>query len=368
MELNCNKFSYNNTNKKKPNHNKNGRKNKSQAKNKNVCKNVNQFINKPNEARKNNNQNILMTPKSIKKSLRTKNSFNSHVFHSSQRSFINFNNDSISLASNSRMEISVRGRSMPSMKQNRSMSNLRMPNKSVIKNQDKVIIELEKLFGERIQLSEETYQNMTDLDKKNCIHFLLETIKELHNSNKINKTKTDGYKQIIEAKDQEIKKYKNEIKELKKENIKMNKLIKTNNQLNKKLSQNLSNLKLQLEKEKTKNKSLQARNKSSSKVNKVFSNKFLKGNSINKNKRHKETRSQEKVKKASSFINSIKSENSNDQKINNLNNPELDKKSNNNNEQINLNVQNKEENKEDDSQNSPINNDLKEKNEINLNK
>lgn len=364
LELNCNKFTYSNTNKKKPNHNKNGKKNKSQAKNKNVCKNVNQFINKPNETRKSNNQNILMTPLCNKTSLKNKNSFNNHSF---QRSFLNFNNnDSISLASTSRMDMSVRGRSMPSMKTNKSMSNLRMPNKSIIKNQEKLIIELEKLFGERIQLTEDIYQNMTDLDKKNCINFLLETIKELNNSNKINKSKTDGYKQIIEAKDQDIKNYKNEIKELKKDNIKLNKLIKTNNQLNKKLSQNISNLKLQLEKEKEKNKSLQTRGKSSSKVNKIFSRKFLKENSINKNKRNKETRSQEKVKKASNFINIIKRENSNDIKINNMNNPDIDKKNNNDKEHINLIWQNNQE-KTDNYQNPLVANELKDKNEINLN-
>lgn len=364
LELNCNKFSYNNTNKKKPNHNKNRKKNRSQAK---TYKNVNQFINKPNEAKKSFNQNILMTPISMKRSIKSKNSFNSHVFHSTQRSFLNFNNnDSISLASSSRMDISVRGRSMPSMKPNKSMSNLRMPNKSIIKNQDKVIIELEKLFGEKIQLTEDLYKNMTDLDKKNCITFLLETIKEINNSNKINKAKNDGYKQVIEAKEKEIKNYKNEIKELKKENIKLNKLIKTNNQLNKKLTQNLSNLKLQLEKEKEKNKSLKARGKSSSKVNKIYSNKYLKENSENKNKRHEETRSQEKVKKASNFINIIKRDNSNEKKINNLNNPELDKKDKND-EQINLIWQNNEEKKTDNSQNLSGTNELKDNNVININ-
>ena len=143
---------------------------------------------------------------------------------------------------------------MPTMRSNKSLSNLRFPNKSIIKNQDKVMIELQKLFGDKIQLNEDIYQNMTELDKKNCINFLLEAVKELNNINKINKSKTDGYKEIIENKENDIKNLKNEIKELKKENMKLNKLIKTNNQLNKKLSQNIDNLKLQLEKEKNKNK------------------------------------------------------------------------------------------------------------------
>ena len=102
--------------------------------------------------------------------------------------FIIFNNDSISLASTSRLDMSksyIRGRSMPSMKSNRSQSNLRLPNKSITKNNDKVILELQKLFGDKLQLSEDIYQNLTEVDKKNCINFLLEAVKEMNNTNKI---------------------------------------------------------------------------------------------------------------------------------------------------------------------------------------
>ena len=152
-------------------------------------------------------------------------------------------------------------------------------------------------------LSEDAYHNLTEYDKQNFINFLLESIKELDNTNKLNKTKTEGYKQIIETKEQEIKNYKNEIKELKKENLKLNKIIRSNIQLNKKLSQNIDSLKLQLEKEKMKNKTLQMRGKSTSKINKIYSNKYLKENSINKLKRHKEFNSQDKIKKAGDFVN-----------------------------------------------------------------
>ena len=312
LELNCNKMLFNKANiKKQLNHNiKNGKKNKSSTKSKNVCvKNVNQFINKPNEVHKSSNQSYLMTPIN-KKSIGENNNkkfFKNNDSHSSQRSFINFNNnDSISLASTSKIDIPksfIRGRSMPPMRSNKSQSNLILPNKSVFKNQDKIIIELQKLFGEKIQLSEDAYHNLTEYDKQNFINFLLESIKELDNTNKLNKTKTEGYKQIVETKEQEIKNYKNEIKELKKENLKLNKIIRSNIQLNKKLSQNIDSLKLKLEKEKMKNKALQIRGKSTSKINKIYSNKYLKENSINKLKRHKEFNSQDKIKKAGDFVN-----------------------------------------------------------------
>ena len=374
LELNCNKMPFNNANiKKQLNHNiKNGKKNKSSAKSKNVCvKNVNQFINKPNEVRKSSNQSYLMTPIN-KKSMRENNNkrfFKNNEVHSSQRSFINFNNnDSISLASTSRMDMSknfVRGKSMPPMRLNKSQSNLRIPNKSVIKNQDKIIIELQKLFGEKILLSEDTYHNLTEYDKQNFINFLLESIKELYNTNKLNKTKAEGYKQIIETKEQEIKNYKNEIKELKKENLKLNKIIRSNNQLNKKLSQNIDSLKLQLEKEKMKNKTLQMRGKSTSKINKIYSNKYLKENSMNKLKRHKEFKSQEKIKKASDFVNCKKTENSKEKAINNKNNSEInilnDKKN------INIIWKNNEEKKAHNSPNSLLINAPKEKNGFEVN-
>ena len=346
LELNCNKAPYTND------------------KNKNICvKNVDQFINKPNEHRRTTNKTLMMTPISNKTSNRINNKkiFKNNEFHSSQRSFLNFNNDSISLASTSRLDMSksyIRGRSVPSMKSNRSQSNLRLPKKSITKNNDKVILELQKLFGDKLQLSEDIYQNLTELDKKNCINFLLEAVKEMNNTNKINKAKTDGYKQIIESKEQDIKNLKNEIKELKKENIKLNKIIKTNNQLNKKLSQNVDNLKIQLEKEKNKMTKLQSRGKSTSKMNNIYSNKYLKESSINKNRRHKEVKSQDKIKikKASGFINRKISENINEKKINNLNNPEQNKNNIDEKDKGKLNIlwKNKEENRIDNPTNSLI--------------
>ena len=355
LELNCNKLPFTNgINKKKINGNgKINRKNKSINKNKNGCKNVEQFINKRNDAQKTLNQNILLTPinKSSTRVQNNKRILKHNDFHSTQRSFINFNNnDTISLASASRIDMSksyIRGRSMPSRRPSKMQSNLRLPNKSIIKNQDKIITELQKLFGEKIQLTDDIYQNMTELDKKNCINFLLETVKELHNINKISKSKTDGYKQIIESKDNDIKNYKNEIKELKKDSIKLNKVIKTNNQLNKKLSQSIDNLKLQLEKEKAKNKTFQTRGKS---TNKIYSNRYRKENSINKNKKHREIRSQDKLERANEFINKKNNENNNEKKRNSsINNKENDLQKNNNIDKNKINIiwKNKEKNKDD---------------------
>ena len=153
------------------NHNKN-----------NYNKNVEQFINKPSEPRKNTNSNIsslLMTPISNKTSIGTRKNtkvlskLNQNDIISSKKSLLHYNNnnnDTLSLASSSRIGIIKkvrRGRSMSIMKSNANQSNLRLPNKSIIKNQEKVMIELQKLFGEKIQLNEEIYQSLTDLDRSN---------------------------------------------------------------------------------------------------------------------------------------------------------------------------------------------------------
>ena len=315
FELNCNKMPYIHNNKKQNNLNKN----------KNICiKNVNQFVNRPNDNRENLNREILMTPTSIKSAIEIKNKkiFKNNDFHMGQCNYLNINNnENTSLASTSRIDISrlgLRGRSMPQKKANKNQSNLHLPNKSIIKNQDKVVIELQRLFGEKIQLTEDIYENMTDFDKKNCINFLLEVIKHLSNIYKLNKSKTDGYKQINEIKEQQIKNCKNEIKELKKEIVKLNKFIKTNMQLIKKLSQNVENLKLQLEKEKAKNKAMQKTRRSTSKVsNPLMNEKFKNEVSVNK-RRYK---SQDFEKKINGLVHIKKIDNNIAfRKTNNLNN------------------------------------------------
>ena len=101
-----------------------------------VWKNVNQFINKPNEVRQSSIQNYLMTP--INKKHMGENNKKRFFKNSSQRSFINFNNNgSINLSSTSRIDMPksfVFVRSIPPMRSNISQSNIRLPNKSVIRN------------------------------------------------------------------------------------------------------------------------------------------------------------------------------------------------------------------------------------------
>jgi hypothetical protein len=141
---------------------------------------------------------------------------------------------------------------------------------------------------------------------------LLETIRELNNINKSNKTKIDSHKKINEIKEQQIKDLKSEIKELKKEILNINKLLKKENQLNKKLIQNEENLKIQLEKEKMKNKILQSRVNSASKIKNNFQNgKNKKEISVNK----KREKSQDILIKANAFVNQKKNEKSKDKKI-----------------------------------------------------
>ena len=65
----------------------------------------------------------------------------------------------------------------------------------------------------------------------------METIKEMNNINKTNKSKIDGYRELNENKEKQIKEQKTEIKGLKKEINKLNKLVRANTQLNKKYKQ-----------------------------------------------------------------------------------------------------------------------------------
>ena len=112
---------------------------------------------------------------------------------------------------------------------------------------------MQKLFTDKIQLYDDAYQKMTDLDKKNCIVFLLDSLKEMFSINKMTQNKNDDIKERNKTKEKQIQDDKNQIKELKKDIIKLNKIIKTNILMNRKLNQKILNLKTQLEKEKNKN-------------------------------------------------------------------------------------------------------------------
>ena len=323
FNLNCNKMQYKNKTNGKGSSNKNVKKDKNYNQS-NPIKNINQFINKPSKCN-NNNKNILMTPinKKTSSKISCHNSFSKLRFNPKD-----IHNDSISLASVSRLgtRSCIRGGSMQHSMKNKS--NIHLPNKSVIKNKDKLFNELQKIFGEKIQLYDDLYQSMTDLDKKNCINFLLEAIKEFYNLNKITQSKNDVYKELNENKDKQIKDYKNQIKELKKDIIKLNKIVKTNIQLNKKLSQNIENLKVQLVKEKNKNKDKQNRGKSmDTKHSNIKYRNDINGinNSTTKKKRN---RSQDKFNKTIDFSNQKKVRNtqkSNDKiDINERNNKTID--------------------------------------------
>ena len=349
LELNCNKIPFSSDiskislTKKKQNHSKQSSRTKiHKMKNKNInIKNVDQFINKPNDNHKNENHDFIISPLSkhspIKLKYRHK-LLKKRDFCGSQRSLllkIN-NNDSISMTSNSKNEISKSFINATKTIQPKQLSYMHFPGKSIIKNQEKVIIELQKLFGDRLQLSNDTYQNMTDLDKINCINFLLETIKEMNNINKTNKSKIDGYRELNENKEKQIKEQKTEIKGLKKEINKLNKLVRANTQLNKKYEQNVESLKSQLEKEKEKNKSLvKDRGKSTSKMINSYINLKLKNEKTAiKNKHKRINRSQEVIQKANIFINREKNEINNT----NVNNKNENINQNNINVKTNINI------------------------------
>ena len=305
---------------------------------------INQFINKPNDSNINYTKKyILMTPmpkKNLSKMSYT-NSFKDIRFSKA----IENQNETISLVSAIKVGGHRTGRvkSMPS--HSNLKSNIHFPNKSIIKSKDKFLNELQKIFGDRMQLNDELYQNMTNEDKKNCINFLLESIKELYNINKVIQAKSDEYKEIIEKKEKQLKEVKNEIKELKKESNKLNKIIKANIQMNRKLSLNIDNLKLQLEKEKNKNKELQSRGNPLNKAVLNSSNLKFKNEtnelSLTTTKKNRLNMSQDRFRNTNDFINIKKNIDNNKRKIknnkskennnNNLNNNDNNIKEDNNN-------------------------------------
>ena len=254
LELNCNKMPQPSISSVKTNNYKNSKK---KIFGKNNKKNLNLFINKPqtknlkNNMNNINNINILMTP-IPSKNKRSKKMYSNSSFSKLNDSCDN-NNDSICLSTMSKMTKTFN--KTKSMSINKNITNMHFPNKSCIKNKDKLSIELQKLFTDKIQLYDDTYQNMTDSDKKNCIMFLLEAVKEMMNINKTVESKNDELKEMNKTKEKQIQDDKNEIKELKKDIMKLNKIIKTNLLVNRKLNQKVDSLKIQLEKEKNKNKS-----------------------------------------------------------------------------------------------------------------
>ena len=74
-----------------------------------------------------------------------------------------------------------------SMDTKRNITSIHFPNKSLIKsnNKDKLVLEVKKIFSDKIALTDDLYQSMNDIDKKNCINFLLEALKEMFNVNKV---------------------------------------------------------------------------------------------------------------------------------------------------------------------------------------
>ena len=220
-------------------------------------KNLNQFINKPKDKdnKRNNNYNckfsFLMTP------MNNKNKRSKKIYSNSSFSKLNDScektDDSMCLTSVSRImnKSYLKGKSMDTK---RNITSIHFPNK---------------------------YQSMNDIDKKNCINFLLEALKEMFNVNKVNQSKNDEYKEMNKTKEKKILDDKNEIKELKKEITKLNKIIKANVSNNLKLNQKVENLKILLEKEKNKNKKNNTNKRSVNNEHKIINGRINYKNKIN---------------------------------------------------------------------------------------
>ena len=275
VELNCNKMTPNKMTSNKTNNFKHRKK----ASTKTNEKNLNLFINKPqNRLRKYGN--IPLTPITTKNKRTKKTNSNSALINLNDS--IDKSNDSICLTSLSKIMNKTYNKGK-SASVNKKLTTMHFPNKSSIKNKDKLLIELQKLFTDKIQLYDDSYQKMTDLDKKNCIVFLLDAIKEMFNINKMTENKNEDIKERNKTKEKQIQDDKNQIKELKKDIIKLNKIIKTNITMNRKLNQKIVNLKTQLEKEKNKN---NKNNKNSSQIKSIITKRGITNEKtlINKNK------------------------------------------------------------------------------------
>ena len=249
-------------------------------------KNLNQFINKPKDKdnKRNNNYNckfsFLMTPMNNKNKRSKKNYSNSSF--SKLNDSCEKTDDSMCLTSVSRImnKSYLKGKSMDTK---RNITSIHFPNKSLIKsnNKDKLVLEVKKIFSDKIALTDDLYQSMNDIDKKNCINFLLEALKEMFNVNKVNQSKNDEYKEMNKTKEKKILDDKNEIKELKKEITKLNKIIKANVSNNLKLNQKVENLKILLEKEKNKNKKNNTNKRSVNNEHKIINGRINYKNKIN---------------------------------------------------------------------------------------
>ena len=275
VELNCNKMTPNKMTSNKTNNFKHRKK----ASTKTNEKNLNLFINKPqNRLRKYGN--IPLTPIATKNKRTKKTNSNSTLINLNDS--IDKSNDSICLTSLSKIMNKTYNKGK-SASVNKKLTTMHFPNKSSIKNKDKLLIELQKLFTDKIQLYDDSYQKMTDSDKKNCIVFLLDAIKEMFNINKMTENKNEDIKERNKTKEKQIQDDKNQIKELKKDIIKLNKIIKTNITMNRKLNQKIVNLKTQLEKEKNKN---NKNNKNSSQIKSIITKRGITNEKtlINKNK------------------------------------------------------------------------------------
>ena len=283
LELNCNKMPQANTSSTKAHNYKN---NKKKSMSKTNQKNLNLFINKPQNKHTRNqiynqSNNILLTP--IPNKNKRSKKINSYSSFSKLNDSCDNTNDSLCLTTVSKITTKTftKGKSLSVSKK---VTTMHFPNKSNIKNKDKLLIEIQKLFTDKIQLYDDTYQKMTDSDKKNCIVFLLDALKEMFTINKIAESKNEDFKANNKTKEKQIQDDKNEIKELKKDIIKLNKIIKTNILMNRKLNQKIDNLKIQLEKEKNKNNKNNNNNNKNNKSNMTKRGITSEKKAINKNK------------------------------------------------------------------------------------
>ena len=144
-------------------------------------KNINKFINKPLKEKINHSYDKSEHNKHIRAK--------SSTFHNKEnKAKLNFHNIYLS----------------------KTKSNFHFPKN--IKNIQKNYNDLQNIFGEKLDKSNIIYEQMTELDKKNCISSLLQLIKELKKNNDLLKESNDYFKKENDNKTKNIKNLNKEIK------------------------------------------------------------------------------------------------------------------------------------------------------------
>lgn len=179
-------------------------------------KNINKFINKPHQR---NPPTIKQNNNFSKTQLLKKPTIN----HSRSTSVSTPNNRTMIRTKNNSVEKKVR----PFGKTQRGGKGIIRFGPNALKNIDKTIVDLQSMFGQKMDNVEAVYQNMGENDIKNILSTLLGLVNELKTEVKSEKSKADTMKKELDSKNKLINNANKEITKLK-EQIKKKEIANNN--------------------------------------------------------------------------------------------------------------------------------------------